>query len=98
MKNLFIFLTFIIFAGCNKEPVAVEYYNFKPIYIKVNDSKPKVKTKFYNFDDLLIEGEYKKPQLLFIDEKQKAKFDKLLQLKKNLLPNLKNTAKDPALR
>lgn len=56
------------------------------------------KTKFYNFDDLLINGEYKKPQVLYIDKKQKVKFEKLLKLKKNFLPKLKNTQKDPSLR
>lgn len=101
MRNLIIFLSFFAFLSCGEqksEPVKVEHYSFDPIYIKVSNKNPKVKTKFYNFDDLMIEGEYKKPQLLFIDEKQKAKFDKLLQLKKDLLPELKNTAKDPALR
>ena len=56
------------------------------------------KTKFYNFDDLLINGEYKKPQVLYTDTKQKVKFEKLLKLKKDFLPNLKNTQKDPVLR
>lgn len=56
------------------------------------------KTKFYNFDDLLINGEYKKPQVLYTDARQKVKFDKLLKLKKDFLPKLKSTAKDPALR
>ena len=56
------------------------------------------KTKFYNFDDLLINGEYKKPQILYTDSRQKVKFDKLLKLKKNLLPKLKDTQRDPALR
>ena len=56
------------------------------------------KTKFYNFDDLLINGEYKKPQVLYTDARQKVKFEKLLKLKKDFLPKLKSTAKDPALR
>ena len=71
------------------------------IYKKVDDKEgnsSSVKTKFYNFDDLLINGEYKKPQLLYTDAKQKVKFERLLKLKKNLLPKLQNTANDPALR
>jgi len=56
------------------------------------------KTKFYNFDDLLINGEYKKPQILYTDSRQKVKFERLLKLKKNFLPKLKQTEKDPALR
>lgn len=57
-----------------------------------------VKTKFYNFDDLLINGEYKKPQLLYIDTQQRVKFERLLKLKKDLLPRLNETQRDPALR
>ena len=60
--------------------------------------KSSVKTKFYNFDDLLIEGEYKRPQILYIDKKQKVKFERLLKLKKDFIPKLKNTQKDPSLR
>ena len=56
------------------------------------------KTKFYNFDDLLINGEYKKPQILYTDARQKVKFERLLKLKKDFLPKLKNTQRDPALR
>jgi len=59
---------------------------------------PPYKTKFYNFDDLLIDGKITKPKILYIDPKQRAKFDRLLKLKKSFLPNLKNTAKDPSLR
>ena len=56
------------------------------------------KTKFYNFDDLLINGEYKKPQVLYTDARQKVRFERLLKLKKDFLPKLKNTQRDPSLR
>ena len=56
------------------------------------------KTKFYNFDDLLINGQYKKPQVLYTDARQKVKFERLLKLKKDFLPKLKSTNKDPVLR
>ena len=57
-----------------------------------------VKTKFYNFDDLLIDGQYKKPQVLYTDARQKVKFERLLKLKKDFLPKLRGTAKDATLR
>lgn len=60
--------------------------------------KGDVKTKFYNFDDLLIDGEYKKPEVLYTDARQKVKFERLLKLKKDFLPRLKATAKDATLR
>lgn len=61
-------------------------------------ANPAPKTKFYNFDDLLINGEYKKPQILYTDVKQKVKFERLLKLKKSFLPKLKDTKRDPSLR
>ncbi len=63
-------------------------------------AKPKAntKTKFYNFDDLLINGQYKKPQVLYTDARQKVRFERLLKLKKDMLPLLNETAKDPSLR
>ncbi len=65
--------------------------------VAVGQNKSK-KVKFYNFDDLLIEGEYKKPQVLYTDVRQKVKFERLLKLKKSFLPKLKDTKKDPSLR
>lgn len=57
-----------------------------------------VKTKFYNFDDLLINGEYKKPQVMYIDTDSKIRFERLLKLKKDFLPRLIETRREPALR
>ena len=86
MKNAFKKTIFVIF-----------FIIFWPLSSVLADSE-KLKTKFYNFDDLLINGEYKKPQVLFIDNRQKVKFEKLLKLKKNFLQKLKNTQNDPSLR
>ena len=61
------------------------------------DNLPK-KVKFYNFDDLLIDGKIKKPQILWTDARQKVKFERLLKLKKDFIPKLKDTKKDPSLR
>ena len=57
-----------------------------------------LKTKFYNFDDLLIDGKVRKPQVLYTDARQKVKFERLLKLKKDFIPKLKDTAKDPVLK
>ena len=57
-----------------------------------------VKVKFYNFDDLLIDGKVKKPQVLYTDARQKVKFERLLKLRKDFIPKLKETKKDATLR
>ena len=54
--------------------------------------------RFYDFDELLIDGQYRKPQVLWSDARQKVKFERLLKLKKDFLPKLLETAKDPVFR
>ncbi|MBT5638211.1 MAG: hypothetical protein HOJ16_06585 [Candidatus Peribacter sp.] len=56
------------------------------------------KTKFYDFEDLVINGEYKKPQVLYIDSDSQVRFERLLKLKKNLLIRLRETKRDNSLR
>ena len=56
------------------------------------------KTKFYDFDDLLINGEYNKPQVLYIDADSQVRFERLLKLKKNLLIRLRESKRDHSLR
>tara|TARA_Y100001937_G_scaffold110959_1_gene157075 strand:+ start:44 stop:307 length:264 start_codon:yes stop_codon:yes gene_type:complete len=63
-----------------------------------NPDQSSGKTKFYNFDDLLINGKVKKPQILWTDARQKVRFDRLLKLKKDFLPKLQDTRRDPTLR
>jgi hypothetical protein len=62
----------------------------------VADEPPK--TKFYDFEDLVINGEYKKPQVLYIDSDSQVRFERLLKLKKNLLIKLRETKTDNSLR
>tara|TARA_Y100001970_G_C13935984_1_gene700706 strand:- start:8 stop:271 length:264 start_codon:yes stop_codon:yes gene_type:complete len=56
--------------------------------------KKNVKSKFYDFSEQLIDGEIKKPTNLYVDSRQKVKFDRLLKLKKSFLPSLFKTAKE----
>jgi hypothetical protein len=56
------------------------------------------KTKFYDFDDLLINGEFKKPQVMYIDNQTKVKFERLLKLKKYLLQRVRDSKRDASLR
>jgi hypothetical protein len=56
------------------------------------------KTKFYDFDDMLIDGELKTPDLLRTQAREKAKFKRLLDLKKSFLPKIRETAKERSLQ
>ena len=56
-------------------------------------STPPKKSKFYDFNEQVIDGEIKKPTAVYVDARQKAKFDRLLSLKKSFLPKLFATSK-----
>ena len=56
------------------------------------------KTKFYNFDDMLIDGQLKVPDGMKTQARQKAKFKRLLSLKKSFLPKIRETAEERSLR
>ena len=62
------------------------------------DSEATAKTEFYDFDAMLINGKVRKPQLLWVNARQKVKFERLLKLRKNLMPRLMATGKDRALK
>jgi len=83
VKNYLIFCLFCLFSASGA---------------LASPKSPDTKTKFYDFDDLLINGQYRKPQVLYIDSREKLRFERLLKLKKDFLPKLKNTQKDPSLR
>ena len=57
-----------------------------------------VKSKFYDFSDQLIDGEIRRPTALFTDSRQKAKFDRLLRLKKSFLPAMFRTSKEKVFK
>lgn len=56
------------------------------------------KTKFYNFDDMLIDGQLKTPDLQRADARDKAKFNRLLKLKKSFMPKVRETAEAKSLQ
>jgi len=56
------------------------------------------KSKFYDFSEQMIDGEIRKPTALYTDARQKAKFERLLKLKKSFLPKLFETAKDKVFK
>jgi hypothetical protein len=55
---------------------------------------PPQKSKFYDFGEQLIDGEIKKPTALYMDARKRARFGRLLRLKKSFLPKLFSTSKE----
>ncbi len=58
----------------------------------------KSKAKFYDFSDQLIDGTIKKPAAIYMESRTRAKFAKLLKLKKSFVPWLLKTGHDPLLK
>lgn len=56
------------------------------------------KARFYDFSDQLIDGEIKKPTALHMESRSRAKFDKLLKLKKSFRPAMIETSKERILK
>lgn len=54
--------------------------------------------QFINMADFVVDGEVKKAVGKIFTEPQRAQFEDLLKLKKNVLPKLQSTARDAALR
>ena len=61
-------------------------------------AKPDVKAKFYDFSEQLIDGQVRKPQALYTDVRQAAKFKRLLKLKKSFMKDLFDTARLPVFK
>ena len=56
------------------------------------------KTKFYNFDDMLVDGKLKTPDLMKEQVQGRAKFERLLNLKKSFIPKIQQSTEEDALQ
>ena len=60
--------------------------------------KSKTKAKFYDFSEQLIDGQIRRPTNLYLDARQKVKFERLLKLKRSFLPELFDSAKQKVFK
>jgi hypothetical protein len=56
-----------------------------------------VEEKFYNFDDMLIDGDFKTPEGMYENARQKARFERSSRLKKSFLDKIQESAQEDAL-
>ena len=61
-------------------------------------AKSPVKAKFYDFSEQLIDGQVRKPQALYMDVRQAAKFKRLLRLMKSFTNELFDSARLPIFK
>ena len=69
------------------------------LFFHVNTTYAKnKKARFYDFSDQLINGEIKKPAAIYMESRARAKFAKLLRLKKSFRQALIKTNQEPILK
>ena len=68
------------------------------LFHHVNTHAQPQKARFYDFSDQLIDGTIQKPTTLWMNSRARAKFGKLLLLKKSFRNVLIMSAKDPILK
>ena len=68
------------------------------VHAKPRPPKSSTKSKFYDFNDQLIDGQIMRPTALYTDARQRARFSRLLKLKKSFLPELFKTAKESVFK
>ncbi|MFP4599329.1 MAG: hypothetical protein ACLFVJ_13810 [Persicimonas sp.] len=56
------------------------------------------RSKFYDFDDMLVDGQLKTPDMIKMDGKGEAKFERLLDIKKSFMPKIKESTEEAALQ
>lgn len=57
-------------------------------------SKGKAKRTTINFEDQLIKGQNQKPDLLYLLQKKQFNYKRLIRLRENFLPEMRETATD----
>jgi len=67
-------------------------------HANVDAKSKKVKARFYDFSDQLIDGTIKKPSTIWMESRSRAKFAKLLRLKKSFRGVLILSNQDPVLK
>ncbi len=61
----------------------------KSNYVKIKDKKATL-----NFEDELVEGSTQKPELFYLFQKKNFNYKRLIKLRENFLPELRNNAEN----
>lgn len=54
-------------------------------------------TRFYDFNDMLIDGELMRPEGMFTRARDRARFERLLDLDREFIQEIEESAKEEAL-
>lgn len=65
-----------------------------PIAFSQEKKEGQKKTTTLDFEDELVEGEYKKPELFYLLQRKQFNFKRLIKLRKDFIPEMKQTYHD----
>ena len=54
----------------------------------------KIRKTTIDFEDELVEGEFKKPELFYLLQRKQFNYKRLIKLRKDFIPEMKQTAED----
>jgi hypothetical protein len=61
------------------------------------DDDGSVPTRFYDFNDMLIDGEFMRPEGMMTRARDSARFERLLDLRREFLEEIEESAKEEEL-
>ncbi|RDV39997.1 hypothetical protein FRC96_20330 [Lujinxingia vulgaris] len=56
------------------------------------------RSRFYDFENMLVEGEFRSPDLMNMEGRGQAQFQRLLDLKTSFLPKIQESTEEAALQ
>lgn len=65
-----------------------------PAMAQDEDAPKKERKQTLNFEDELVEGSTQKPELFYLFQKKNFNYKKLIKLRENFLPEMRQTAED----
>ncbi len=65
-----------------------------PVAFSQDKKAQQKKTTTLDFEDELVEGEYKKPELFYLLQRKQFNFKRLIKLRKDFIPEMKQTYHD----
>ncbi len=91
MKNRRLLLMFL---GVSLLGPSLGFSQSSSVTNKSNHVKIKDKKATLNFEDELVEGSTQKPELFYLFQKKNFNYKRLIKLRENFLPELRNNAEN----
>ena len=77
--------------------VAVAFLAPASLALAQDEGDEAVPTRFYDFNDMLIDGELMRPEGMFTRARDRARFERLLDLRREFIEEIEESAKEESL-